>query len=48
MQALSELAWKMVGDRMLSAILRLDIPIEDLPWADGRLDVVKLLKGYKQ
>ena len=44
----NNLAWKYVGDRMFSAILRLNIPMEDLPFVDGRLDVVKLLKGYRK
>ena len=35
-----------VGSRLYSAIIRMNIPIDDLPWVDGRLDVVKLIKGY--
>jgi hypothetical protein len=38
--------WNNVGDKMMSAILRLDIEMDDLPWVDGRLDVVTLLKLY--
>ena len=40
--------WKHVGDKMLSAILRMNIPMEDLPWVDGRLDVVTFLNTWKK
>ena len=42
----NKLAWKYVGDRMFSAIISLDIPMEDLPFVDGRVDVVRFLKLY--
>ena len=44
----NNLAWKYVGDRMFSAILRLNIPMEDLPFVDGRFDVVTFLKTWKK
>ncbi len=37
-----------VGPRMFEIILRMDIPIEDLPWVDGRLDLYKLLSCWKE
>ena len=38
--------WDKVGSRMYETILLMDIPIEKLPWVDGRLNVYKLLKAY--
>lgn len=35
-----------LGPRMYEIILRMNIPIEDLPWVDGRLNVYKLLTSY--
>jgi len=40
--------WEKVGPRMFETVLLMNIPIEKLPWADGRLDVVKLLEGYER
>ncbi len=40
--------WKHVGDKLYSAIIRMNIPIESLPWIDGRLDVVEFLKTWQR
>lgn len=40
--------WDKVGDRMAIIIIRLGISMGDLPWVDGRLDVVELLRLYKK
>ena len=38
--------FKLVGDRLATAIIKMDIPIDDLPWVSGRLDVYKFLELY--
>ncbi len=40
--------WYKVGDKLFSAIIRLDIPMKDLPFVDGRFDVVTFLKTWKK
>ena len=40
--------WDKVGDKLLSAIIRLDIPMDDLPFVDGRFDVVTFLKTWQR
>ena len=40
--------WDMVGDKLASAIIRLDIPMKDLPFVDGRFDVYEFLKTWKK
>lgn len=40
--------WDKVGDKMMSAIIRMNISMDELPWVDGRLNVVELLRLYKK
>ena len=40
--------WSLVGDKLYSAIIRINIPMEDLPWVDGRFDVVTFLKTWQK
>jgi len=39
--------WRYVGLRLHHAIVKMDIPIEDLPWIDGRLNVFEFLKTWE-
>lgn len=41
------MSWDYVGDKLYSAIIRMDIPMEDLPFVDGRFDVVTFLKTWQ-
>ena len=38
--------WKDVGPKLAWTIIKMDIPMEDLPFVDGRLDTVRLLTLY--
>ncbi len=40
--------WDSMGDRMISMIMRMKIDMGDLPWVDGRLDLHKILKCWKE
>jgi len=40
--------WKNIGDKLHHTIIALNIPIEDLPWVDGRLDTVTLMNTWKR
>lgn len=40
--------WDKVGEKLHYAIVNMDIPMEDLPWVDGRFDVVTFLKTWKK
>jgi len=40
--------WKHIGNKLHNTIVKMNIPIEDLPWVDGRLDTVKLMKTWKK
>jgi len=40
--------WKNIGDKLHHTIIALNIPIEDLPWVDGRLDTVTLMKTWQK
>ena len=40
--------WKNIGDKLHHTIIALNIPIEDLPWVDGRLDTVELMRTWRR
>lgn len=40
--------WKHVGPKLASAVIKMDIRMEDLPFIDGKLDVVTFLKTWKR
>lgn len=40
--------WDNLGHRLYVIIIRLGIKPSELPWVDGRLDVVELLRLYRK
>ncbi len=40
--------WKLVGDKLVMAIIKMNIPMEDLPWIDGRLNVYEFLETWQK
>ena len=40
--------WKHIGNKLHNTIIKMNIPIEDLPWVDGRLDTVTLMKTWQK
>lgn len=44
----SNVIWKNVGEKLCYAIVKMNIPIKDLPFVDGRLDVFTFLKTWQR
>lgn len=40
--------WDKVGEKLHYAIVKLDIPMDDLPFIDGRFDVYTFLKTWQK
>ncbi len=40
--------WDNMGNRLVAMIGVMKIDIADLPWVDGRLDLHKILKCWKE